>query len=192
MNREMTQRESRFVAVMMLVVVFVAVFFLVEPVWQKYKNNEEEISSLENRLLRFQGISNQYEALSKNQQRLLAEYDAKGLLLKGDTPGLAVADLQSTVRKIVDQAGGRLISTQVINRNNDENRDVSLRVKSEGDIVQIKEILELIENSQVILLADNVSVVKSRRKRFKNKSQNKDQMLQLNFDLTAFVSGVQK
>jgi len=192
MSRQMTQRESRFVAVMLLLAVFVVVFFLVEPVWQQYTENEEEINKLENRLLRFQGISSQKQALSRSQDQLLAEYYSKGYLLKGDTPGLAVADLQSTVRKIVDQAGGRLISTQVITRNNAEKQDVSLRVKSEGDIAQIKEILESIESSKVILLADNVSIVKSRRKRFKSKSKRKDETLQLNFDLTAFVSGVEK
>ncbi len=190
MIRQMNHRESRFVAVMILAVLLVAVFLLIEPLWQRYSENQLEISSLSDRLNRFQGIARQRLPLKARLDKYLLEYQSKGFFLEGDTPGLAVADLQTTVRKIVDQSGARLISTQAVGSLNPADHSVKVRVKTEGDIDDIREILLAIETSPMVLVMDKVSVQKNRRKRFSVRGGQKP--LQLNFDLTAYVSGVAK
>lgn len=190
MMKQMTRRESRFVAVMLLAIMLVVVFILVEPLWSQYVEAEEEIASLSDRLVRFNRLSRERDGLQSNLNQLLSEYESKGYLLKGDTPGLAVADLQSIVQKMIDQSGARLISTQAIGGQVLADHSVSVRVKTEGQISEIKQILEAIETSSMVLLLDNVSVLKNRRKRFNVKGGHK--ALQLNFDLTAFVTGQQR
>lgn len=189
MNKLVTRKGSRFLAVMLLVVLFLVVFLLVEPLWVRYAENSQQIASLNERLMRFQRLSSRREGMKDNLEKLLKDYQSRGYLLKGETPGLAVADLQSIVRKMIEQADGRLISTQVIGNQADNDQSVKLRVKVEGDITECKNILEAIETSTTVLLLNNVTILKSRRKRFKVQGGFKP--LQLNFDLIAFYSGRQ-
>ena len=188
--RQMNQRESRFIAVMILAVLLVAMFLLVEPVWLKYVENDEEIAGLNDRLSRFQRIAKEREGLEAGLDKFLVDYQSKGFFLQGDTAGLAVAELQTVVRQIVDRAGARLISTQSVGGLNSVDHSVKVRIKTEGELSEIKEILDAVESSPLVLLMDKVSILKNRRKRFSVRGGHKP--LQLNFDMTAFVSGVAK
>jgi hypothetical protein len=187
--KQTSPRKSRVFAVALLAAVLVLLFLLVEPLWMRYLENEAEIATLSDRLSRYQRVSSQREALQSGLEKMLLGYQTEGYLLKSGTEGLAVAELQSTVRDMVDRAGGRLISTQVVSSRQGDNQGVKVRVKTEADIGAVQEILEAIETSPKILLIDNVTIQRNRGRRYNSRGNYKS--LRLNFDLTAFASGDQ-
>ena len=190
MNMALKQRENCLVSVALLAVLLAMLFLLLEPLWLRYSENKQDIADLNGRLANYQVLALQRKELESSYQYMLGQYNENGYLLKSTTRGLAIADLQSIIRKTIDQHGGRLVSTQVIKSRDDKDLKVKVRVKSEGDIQALKQILEAIEASSMILLMDNVTILKNKRpKRTRNLSRI--QPLQLNFDLTAFISGEQ-
>lgn len=192
MNMTLNHKEKCLVSIALLALVFVGLFLLLEPLWFRHTQNQEEIAALSVRLSHFQTLAKQRSTLENSYRAMLSAYNENGYLLKSSTRGLAIADLQSLIRKTIDQAGAKLVSTQVIKSSDDEGLTVKIRVKSEGEIQAIKQILEAIETSSVILLMDNVNILRNKqRKRKRFKSQSQLESLQLNFDLTAFKPGGQ-
>ena len=188
MNRALNKKEHCLVSIALFVVMLVVIFLLLEPVWLRHTEKKEEITVLSNRLSNFQSLANQRKALETSYQAMLSESNENGYLLQSSTRGLAIADLQSNIRKIIDQHGGKLVSTQVIKSRDDNDLTLKIRVKSQGDIETVKQVLEGIEASSMILLMDNVTILRNKRTSRVRKLSG-SLPLQLNFDLTAFVSG---
>lgn len=190
MNRALNNKQHCLVSIALLAVIAAIVFLLLEPVWLRHSENQEEIALLSARLSNFQALANQRKTLESGYQAMLSESNENGYLLKSSTRGLAIADLQSIIRKIIDQHGGKLVSTQVIKSRDDNDLMVKVRVKSQGEIQAVKQVLEAIEASPMILLMDNVTILRNKRSNRVRKVSS-TLPLQLNFDLTAFISGGQ-
>jgi len=188
MRNTLSPNQSRFLAVLVLLVLLVVSYLaLVDPVWVEYLDNQEQINTLQDRLDRFQGLADETDALTGSYQQLLQSSRNKGYLLKGDSFALAAAELQSLARITIEGAGGTLISTQPLKEGDTSDSGVKVRVKMQGDIKAIKETLQGIETGRLILLIDNVSIVKNRRRRSRT-ATGMETPLQLHFDLTGFVS----
>ena len=110
------------------------------------------------------------------------EIDRSGFL------DLAAADLQQRLSLIIEEAGGSLISSQVLPATNgDENLfpEITMKMHMRGNIASLREVLERFDMGQPLLFTDNLLVQK--RQRSDEPARQGADKLDIRFDATAFI-----
>ena len=101
---------------------------------------------------------------------------------------LAAADLQRRLSVIIDEAGGSLISSQVLPAKNEGEHlfpEITMKVHMRGNIASFREVLERFETGQPLLFTDNLLVQK--RQRSDGPARQGVDKLDIRFDATAFI-----
>ena len=115
------------------------------------------------------------------------EIDSSGFLGQKNR-GLAAADLQRRLSLIIEEAGGSLISSQVLPATNeDENLlpEITMKMRMRGNIASLREVLESFNTGQPLLFTDNLLVQK--RQRGDEPARHDVDKLDIRFDVTAFI-----
>ena len=115
------------------------------------------------------------------------EIDRSGFLGQKNRD-LAAADLQQRLSLIIEEAGGSLISSQVLPATNeDENLfpEITMKMHMRGNIASLRDILESFNTGQPLLFTDNLLVQK--RQRSGEPARQDVDKLDIRFDVTAFV-----
>ena len=103
-------------------------------------------------------------ALRSELSRVNNNDDFKAFYFSAATPALAGAELQRKVQDIVSAAQGRLISTQLLPEEKDEQpARVRLRTQIQGSTDTLLQVLYHIEESRPFLFVEQVSVRSSAR-----------------------------
>lgn len=152
---------------LLLAVLVLLVGGVVQPLLRHYWSNAQEIEALHSRLELFRRLAAE---LPEQQQSLaqLQEHDlAAQLLFQEPRPALAAASLQQLVGQLVSQAGGQVISTQIMPRERGDTPlpEVALRVQMRGDSRTLVGVLHGLAYSQPLLLTQNLAVVSNQRMR---------------------------
>ena len=137
-----------------------AVFYLliVSPVLDFYGEREE---LLDQRL----ATAGRYEALARQLPALRAadkkwrDQEGGELLLEGSSDTLASASLQTTVKGLVEEAGAKLSSSEVLQPASDGGfRRVGIRVVFSGNLKLVTAVLKGVETSRPILSVGDFSL----------------------------------
>lgn len=115
------------------------------------------------------------------------EIDRSGFLDQ-KSRDLAAADLQQRLSLIIEEAGGSLISSQVLPATNgDENLfpEITMKMHMRGNIASLREVLERFDTGQPLLFTDNLLVQK--RQRSDEPARQGADKLDIRFDATAFI-----
>jgi len=137
-----------------------AVFYLliISPVLDFYGERED---SLDQRL----AMARRYEALAQQLPALRAAdkkwRDREGgeLLLDGSSDALASASLQAAMKSLVEEAGAKLSSSEVLQPATDGSfRRVGIRVVFSGDLKLVTTVLRGVETSRPILSVGDFSL----------------------------------
>ena len=118
-----------------------------------------EIDSTRDQLDRYQrlvatlpGLRAELEQVSKNE-------DLKAFYFDAPTAALAGATLQQQVQDMVKAAGGRLVSTQILPENaNEQPPTIRVRIQMQSSTEQLFEVLYRIEEARPFLFVDQVSI----------------------------------
>jgi hypothetical protein len=131
---------------------------IVSPVLAFYGEGED---LLDQRL----AMAGRYEALARELPALRAadkkwrDQEGGELLLEGSSDALASAALQAAMKRLVEDAGAKLASSEVLQPTSDGNfRRVGIRVVFSGDLKLVTAVLRGVETSRPILSVGNFSL----------------------------------
>ena len=163
----------------------VSFFFIV--VWPGLSNRSalyERLQSLHLQEQKFGLATLQTPVLEKELEELAGLETNQGGFLKEKPPALAAADLQQLLSSIVDEAGGILISTQILQEVDGNNLfpAITVKVNLRGATESLQQILYRIDTSRPQLILDNLRVQK---KQFTGAADIDE--LEIRFDLTAYI-----
>ena len=163
----------------------VSFFFIV--VWPGLSNRSalyERLQSLHLQEQKFGLATLQTPVLEKELEELAGLETNQGGFLKEKPPALAAADLQQLLSSIVDEAGGILISTQILQEVDGNNLfpAITVKVNLRGSTESLQQILYRIDTSRPQLILDNLRVQK---KQFTGAGDIDE--LEIRFDLTAYI-----
>ncbi len=193
MKLRFTASESRTIAIGLVFVFLLALYgVLVNPMVSLYQANHETIDDLQHRLSVYQRVASRRAALEEELKQLSLSQPANIYYLKNKTQALAAAELQAYVKQIIEQAQGRLISTQPLAASDAEGfREVKIRVRMRGNIDVVQKVLYELESGTPLLILNDVSFVQARRARRRARSRagviQVENPLEVYFDLSGLM-----
>lgn len=189
----LSQTQSRLLALSLLCLL-VGIIFLgaVLPVWRIYQSNQQAIEEVRGQITRFSRIAAARGALAKQVRQLEKGLNRSRYTLSQESTTLAAAALQERVKAIVEQSGGKLISTQdlpVVEEGPFQRVTVNVRMRVDTDALQT--ILYELESGLPLLLVDNMMILSRTRGRYTRApragSQSYD--LDVRFDISGLMGG---
>ena len=124
----------------------------------------ESISAAEDQLLRYRRMVATLPTLRAELDKVNNNQDFRAFYFSASTSALAGAELQRKVQDIVSESQGRLISTQLLPEEKDEQpARVRLRTQIQGSTDALLQVLYRIEESRPFLFVEQVSVRSSAR-----------------------------
>lgn len=122
------------------------------------------IADGQDQLQRYRRLIATLPALRAELERVNNNQDFKAFYFEAATPALAGAELQRKVQDIVTAAKGRLISTQLLPEEKDEQpARVHLRTQIQGSTETLLEVLHQLDLARPFLFVEQVSIRSSAR-----------------------------
>jgi len=135
------------------------------PWVEQVANLEREIASLDDQTSRYRRLIQTLPALREELDKVRSNEDVKDFYFKAKTPALAGAQIQREVQKIVNASGGRLVSTQVLaSDENEQPPKVRVRAQIQGKTDALMDILYDLEKARPFLFVDQMSVRSTARR----------------------------
>lgn len=126
---------------------------------------EREIAAREDQVQRYRRLLKTLPALRLELEEVRNNQDIKAFYYDAQTPALAGAQLQRELQEMVQAAGGRLISTQILPASSSEQpARVSVRTQLQGDTEALLDVLYRIEQARPFLFVDQISVRSTARR----------------------------
>ena len=125
---------------------------------------DETIASHQDQLQRYRRLVATLPALQAELDKTRNNDAFKAFYFKATTPALAGAQLQGLLQEIVNGASGRLISTQILPEEKQEDpARVRVRTQIQGSTTTLLEVLYQIEQARPFLFVERLSIRSSAR-----------------------------
>lgn len=176
-----------------LLLASVALLWLVvlQPLWRQYVAYGESIEHSRDLLARYVGIAEGEPRLAELLAQLKAQRQATSGALHGESVELAGAEMQEQVKRIVEDGGGQLNSSQMLTvENSDRLQKLGLRVVMSGDIAAVQRALYALEASDPYFFVDRLNIQASRvgtRLSRGARSRRLNYDLQVSFDVFSYL-----
>lgn len=187
MNRRLSPRQHAAASLSILVLLLLAVYLgVIEPALKSRGEFRDRFEELQFQHARLNHSIERMQSLRSEIGRLKKTQPDQGGFLEEKPDALAAADLQNTIKDLVSNSGGNLISTQVVmNQGKEIFPDIKLKVHMRGTINAMQKLFFDLGNNQPVLLMDNV-LIQSRNTGTRRVRPDVDQ-LEIRFDVTAYV-----
>jgi len=120
---------------------------------------EEEIGSLDEQITRYYRLLKTLPVLEAELEQVRSNKDVEGFYFDAKTPALAGAELQRQVQGMVESSGGRVVSTQVLPSNkNEQPPTVRVRTQMQGSTEELLDVLYQVEKARPFLFVDQLTV----------------------------------
>ena len=183
----LTPMQSRYLALgILVVVVSLAAAALCYPWVATYTAQAAELDHKERQIRVYRDLAANQNALQEELQQVQRRNPAAAYFVTGETPALASASMQQYVRQIIDQQGGELISTQVVEKGDDTQGSTGLNVHLRADMSTSTRILYMLESGKPLLFIDNLTI-SARLVRGTSVGDAPRVSLDMNFDVTGYV-----
>ncbi|MGR9106184.1 MAG: type II secretion system protein GspM [Gammaproteobacteria bacterium] len=190
MISELSSLQRRILALSLLfVVVIVTLVAIVTPILGALASYNEEIDDLQFKLLRYKRIVTGRGKIVEQLETLKRHQGDEDYFSSRATPALASADLQQLIKKAITDAGGRLISTQVVPEEEEEHFiKTAVKVRMSGDTKALRNVLYQIETARPMLLVDNLTIrAMSGRRDPRTRQILPSNELNVNFDVSGYM-----
>ena len=191
MSEERPRRSHclRALAVLLVVVVLAASAALL-PWWQKMRFYDEQSGSYLAQLERYRNMTQRRPVLLAQLAAIREQLSLSEYYIDAATPALAAAELQKRAKQVVEQAGGKLVSTQNIAGSIQENSDrIAVRVRMTGGVDIVAEVLHALEGGRPLLFVENLTIRSNKRVRGRRGNRTTEFVLDSTFDLVGFLRG---
>lgn len=131
----------------------------------RFQDLSDEIERSIDQLHRYQRVIQTLPTLTAELERVKSNEEIKSFYFDAPTPALAGAQLQRRVQEIVQAAGGRLISTQLLpSADGEDPPKVRIRTQLRGTIGALLDVLLEIEQARPFLFVDQASIRSTARR----------------------------
>jgi general secretion pathway protein M len=187
---------SRFAAVGLLLLVLLAAWsFVVVPLHAAYRAAAADIEQSRDLLERYRLLAAQQPELERMVKQGRKRAGASAAYLEGATEALAGAALQEQVRTLVDAVDGELRSTQTLPLQTAEDgasaRRIGLRLQLGIELAGLQELLYTFEAAEPYLFLEDVTIRERRMRRRRRNEPEGPPMLDVGFDVYAYVRGLE-
>ncbi|MFC7047849.1 type II secretion system protein GspM [Emcibacter nanhaiensis] len=150
-------------ATILMVLLFAVVFGILLPLSDLFGQKRDSVSTLEDRIARYQNILGREEAYRER----LVEIEAAplpGIAYEATSLTAASASLQNDIRQMIGRSGGRIESMQTLPPLQEGPfRKIGVRMSLRTDMKSLVQFLEGLDRHQKLVLADNISMRTSER-----------------------------
>ena len=192
MNRE-DRQNSVLAAGILIAALLLVIAVIVMPAFARRDEFGRQIEELQFQHDRFSKLVNQRDSIRKQLQQLRQRQTDTSGYLEDKPESLAAADLQNSIKNIIESKGGNLISTQIVqHESNTTFPDVRVRIQMRAGIGAIREILYALESGQPTLILDNVFLQKRnrrivRRSTVRSQVQPEPELIEARFEVTGYI-----
>ena len=159
MNLPQGQRGQLMAVGLLLIPLLLLWQFALKPAFGLYLELQDDISTQQDQLARYQRIAAGLPELQAQQQRMQREQPLAPFLLEGKNRALASASLQRTLQELVRQHGGRILSLRTLKHEATGALErLPLDLRFQVDTRGLREIIYALESSQRITLIDQVNI----------------------------------
>lgn len=153
------QRSRQFAVGLLVVVVVAVVAAIAVPEWLLHRHYDVAIGDSLDKLDRFRRIAGTRPQLTR-QLDAMASRDPRKFFLRSGATALSAAEAQESIRALVEQSGGRLITMGAPSAREEGGRyrQVSINVQLTANIFALRKILNTIESNTPYLFVDNLTV----------------------------------
>ncbi|MES9975519.1 type II secretion system protein GspM [Candidatus Thiodiazotropha sp. LNASS1] len=189
----LTVRQSRILAVAILIVILVTVSVLaLYPAWSMNTTYSARIEDTQFQIQRYQRIANQDERYQLEFNKLKRVQQSDSRYLQSKTDSLANAELQRRIKQVVAAGQGEIISTQTAPISQEEILNkIAIRVRMKSTLENLKQIMYQLESQKPYLFIENISLRSRhipRRRLPKTKEIEKQlRMLDLEFLVVGYI-----
>jgi general secretion pathway protein M len=135
------------------------VFAIAWPWLEHVGNLEREIEFLDDQTTRYARLLQTLPRLQAELEQARSNEDVKDFYFDAKTPALAGAQMQREVQQMVKASGGRVVSTQVLTSDKDEQPPkVRVRAQIQGKTEALLAVLYDLEKARPFLFVDQMSV----------------------------------
>lgn len=169
---------------------------LLQPLYLQYQQYEESIDRSRRLIERYAELGAAAEELAGLVDKVRSEGRLASGYLSGESVELAGADMQEHLKRIVENSGGLLASSQMLAVETEgETRKLGIRVAMRGDIETLQKALYDFETASPYFFVDQLTIQASRwalreaRGRSSRRQRGDPSELQVRFDVYAFMRG---
>lgn len=185
---KLTKRNLSAILLLFLVILLIF-FFVVLPLYAKYQNTNEEIASLQHRIMQYKRISSKNDGLTNELDNLQVFNENQEYYLVANKPTLASAELQNIIKDILNSEEVKTLSMQTVNSGILDVRQIKLSVHCRADIINLHKLLYQIETNVPTLIIDKVSIGRGFSSTFRDRqSTNTTDVLDVRFDVSAYMA----
>jgi general secretion pathway protein M len=186
--RRLTRLQSRIGALTVSIAVSsVLVGLVIYPLFGEYRALGASIEHKRSQFVQYQRLAANHDLLKTQLTQLKQRSRAKVYYVTGETPALASANMQQHLKRLIDGAGGELISTQLLaHEGSEKDSAAGLQVHMRTDISALLKILFRLENGQPTFFLDNVSI-NARPLRSAARPAPSAMTLDVHFNLTGYL-----
>jgi len=155
----LTPPQARALAILVLVAAVALVLaILLAPVLMLHKHYDDAIETWSTRLSTYRRVAAQAPALRSALDAMRTK-DARRFYLKNTAPNLAGAELQELVKSTIEQAGGRITTSQSPAPRDDGGfRQIVANVQFFATTPNLQRILHALETKEPLLVVDNITI----------------------------------
>ena len=178
----------RALAVAILAAILAALWALVvQPVTARFESYDRAITQSQALLARYLRTGGTRERLQAQLEQMRQTQASLGGFLEGGSGELVAAQLQNTVKKLVDANDGELKSIQILEEQEENNfRRVAIRVTMTADTEAVQKIFYSLETANPYLFLDNIDM-RARRTRAETGRTRGADNLQVRFDVSGYM-----
>ena len=178
----------------LLVLVSLLLWLVVGPLFSRYQGGEEAIAGLQQKLAVYQRLVDELPKQEVRLAELKQDDPLPRMVFVESRPALAGAELQQLIGKLIDQLGGQVVSTQILNQTDDGAvlPSVAIKVHLRCETEQLVRLLYALAYHEPLLLVKNLVVLSNPRVDMQRIRQAADlkavPSLDVTFDLQGFIA----
>jgi len=155
----LTPPQARALAILVLVAAVALVLaILLAPVLMLHKHYDDAIETWTTRLSTYRRVAAQAPAL-RSALDVMRTKDARRFYLRNTAPNLAGAELQELVKSTIEQAGGRITTSQSPAPRDDGGfRQIVANVQFFATTPNLQRILHALETKEPLLVVDTITI----------------------------------
>jgi general secretion pathway protein M len=183
----MNSQRSRQMAIGLLVAAIVVIGAVIAiPVWMVNRHYDNALGDYSDKLARYRGIAAARPLVTRQLDAMRAK-DTRKFFLRSGTSALAAAEVQETLRALVESSGGRLITMQGLTpKDEGRYRQIGVNVQLTANIIALRKILHQVESNTPYLFIENLLVRSQVPANFKPQPGNEPEMF-VQFDVYGYA-----
>lgn len=187
--KQMNKRESRIVALGLLIVLAIMVYsLLINPFVIAYSNATDDIDDLWYRIEKYQVTADKYNGIERTLERVKRMRPSQGNYVKGNSSALASASLQQYLTRVIANANGKIISTQNVREEaSDIATAVVIKVHMRGGLRSLISTINHLESGKPMLFVEKLAVVTTPSRKLPGSNEVEEEQLDIQFNLVGYM-----